>query len=133
MDKVLINGKAALGQLPSIIDTGTTLIIGDSAHVRSFYAKVPGARDASSVLGSGFYAYPCSSPPQISFMFGGRAFPISPQSFSLGRVSKGSSYCVGGIVGESQLPFWIVGDVFLRNVYSVFDLGSNRVGFATLK
>jgi hypothetical protein len=28
--------------------------------------------------------------------------------------------------------FWVMGDSFLRNVYTVFDLGTNRVGFASL-
>jgi hypothetical protein len=28
---------------------------------------------------------------------------------------------------------WLVGDAFLSNVYSVYDLANNRVGFAALR
>lgn len=27
-------------------------------------------------------------------------------------------------------PIWIIGDVFLRRFYTVYDLGNNAVGFA---
>ena len=46
---------------------------------------------------------------------------------------RASDDCVGGVFGMDQIPFWIIGDVFLQNVYTVFDLESNRVGFADLK
>ncbi|KAG1776749.1 hypothetical protein EV702DRAFT_1106210, partial [Suillus placidus] len=36
-----------------------------------------------------------------------------------------------GILGWSR-DYWIVGDVFMQNVYSIFDTGSWRIGFADI-
>ena len=33
---------------------------------------------------------------------------------------------------KDNLTFWVFGDVFLQNVYTVFDLGNNVIGFADL-
>jgi len=33
-------------------------------------------------------------------------------------------------IPEPMGPLWIVGDVFLRVYYNIYDLGRNRVGFA---
>ena len=117
----------------SIIDTGTTLIIAPTAQVNQFYAAIPGCKDASQTVGPGFYTFPCSATPRVNLTFGGKAFAISPSLFNLGRVSAGSQDCLGALTGTSSIGFWVVGDTFLQNVYSSFDLGNNRVGFATLK
>ena len=62
--------------------------------------------------------------------FGGRSFPISLDSFNLGVLT--GNECVGGVMGSTGLPFEVVGDVFLQNVYTAFDVGNSRVGFASL-
>ncbi|EPQ56531.1 acid protease [Gloeophyllum trabeum ATCC 11539] len=131
MDNVLVNGKRAVGQLSVIIDSGTTLVIGDSKSVKMLYAAVPGSKDASRTVGQGYYTVPCSAIPTISLTFSGKSFPISPSIFNLGRVSRGSNDCVGGVVSSDIAQnFWIVGDIFLRNVYAVFDYGNVQVGFS---
>jgi saccharopepsin len=39
--------------------------------------------------------------------------------------------CVSGFMGlDIGLPIWIVGDVFLRKYYTVYDLENAQVGFA---
>lgn len=127
-----VNGKTPVQKVQSIIDTGTTLIVGTTKDVKAFYDDIPGSKDASKTVGSGYYTVPCSSIPTVSFTFGGRAFSVDPSLFNLGKVSTTSKDCVGAIVA-ADFGFWIVGDVFLQNVYTAFDMGQNRVGFANLK
>ncbi|KAH7912654.1 aspartic peptidase domain-containing protein [Hygrophoropsis aurantiaca] len=128
---VTINKRTIAKKLDSIIDTGTTLVIGDTANVAAFYAAL-GGKNASSTIGPGFYTFLCYKTPEVSLTFSGKAFAISAVTFNLGPDTVGSDDCVGGIVAGDELPFWIVGDVFLMNVYSSFDIRNARVGFATL-
>ncbi|TFY79205.1 hypothetical protein EWM64_g4806 [Hericium alpestre] len=131
LQSVNANGRSAVTGLSSIIDTGTTLIVGDPTNVARFYEAVPGAMDASLLAGPGFFTFPCSDPPQVSLTFGGTAFPISEDTFNLGELFLGQ--CVGGIMSaDLGTDFWVAGDVFLQNVYTSFDAGNTRVGFATL-
>ena len=82
-----------------------------------------------------------------SISFGGTTFQISPEIFNLGSVN--SNTCAGGFAvhpaGDCEQPFltvpqrdslpaafWVIGDVFLRNVYAEFDYGNLQVGFAPL-
>ncbi|GJE90284.1 Asp-domain-containing protein [Phanerochaete sordida] len=133
MDAVSVNGKTPIHNVQSVIDTGTSLIIAPPSHAREFYAAIPGSRPAPASVGRGFYVFPCSTTARVSLSFGGQAFSIDPRLFNLGRASARSDYCVGAVVADSSVSFWVVGDTFLQNVYTTFDLGSNRVGFAALK
>ncbi|CAE7136247.1 unnamed protein product [Rhizoctonia solani] len=119
-----------------IIDSGTTLIVGERRSVEAWWENVEYAsRCPSFVCGtSGYYLFPCSSPPNVTFGFGGASYDVNPEYFNLGALDRSGEICVGGIVGSSGVPdnAWIVGDVFMRNVYTVFDEANSRVGFANL-
>ncbi|KAN0138186.1 eukaryotic aspartyl protease [Lactarius tabidus] len=125
---ISVNGKSVIGSSGAIIDTGTTQVVGDTQSVQAVYNQIPGSKD----VGDGTWTIPCDFDIPVSIAFAGKAFQISPSTFNLGPESSGSSTCVGGFGASDGLGFWIVGDVFLQNVYTAFDLGNNRVGFASL-
>ncbi|KAF5340418.1 hypothetical protein D9757_014758 [Collybiopsis confluens] len=67
-----------------------------------------------------------------SLALGGKSFAI--QNFSIGSTDGGST-CVGALSRTNpNFPanVWLLGDSFMRNVYTVFSLDRNAVGFANL-
>ncbi|TFK45733.1 acid protease [Heliocybe sulcata] len=117
------------------IDTGTTGIAGPADAVAEIYASIPGSAPAATgQFGDGHYTYPCSTMVEITLSFGGPSWAISPVDFQEDVVS---GQCLGALfVTPSKLgsatPAWIIGDTFLKNVYSVFRYSPPSVGFATL-
>ncbi|KAH7906840.1 acid protease [Hygrophoropsis aurantiaca] len=133
LDGLSANGDTISTGHDSIIDTGTTLIVIDTASADKFYQAIGGKSALADSAGQGLYTYPCASTPSISLTFGGVKWPVSVESFNMGPVSSGSADCIGGISAQdSDEDFWIVGDVFLQNVYTAFDVGNTQVGFAEL-
>lgn len=53
MDAFNVNGKKVVSSTSSIIDTGTTLIVGDTASVKAVYAKISGSKDQGDGTWSG--------------------------------------------------------------------------------
>jgi len=132
-----VNRKPVIDVSSAIIDTGSTLVYGNSSSVKAFYGAIPGSRDASDTVGAGFFTFPCNSSNSIdiSLTFGGKAFRIAADNFNVGQISQGSDDCVGGIAANNDTALngaWLVGDVFLQSVYAAFDVGKEAVGFATL-
>ncbi|KAI0782682.1 acid protease [Abortiporus biennis] len=116
------------------IDTGTTLVGGPKSLVSEIYATIPGSAPGTGDY-SGYYTYPCAANLTVSLGFGGSStlWPISPADFRLAQLSDET--CLGAFFdldSTGSWPSWIVGDTFLKNVYSVFRANPPSVGFANL-
>ncbi|XP_072494526.1 gastricsin-like [Notamacropus eugenii] len=116
----------------AIVDTGTSLLSVPSDMFSELMEYIGAEEDED-----GDYLVSCSSIdslPTLTFNINGVDFPLPPSAYIL---EGDSTYCEVGIMtisltSESGQSLWILGDVFLRNYYSVFDLANNRVGFANL-
>lgn len=109
---VSIGGQPALSDaFDTIIDSGSTIVTAPQAAADAFWQNVQGASlfDQSQ----GLYSYPCSSPPQVSFNWGGQDWQISADALSLGETQQGSGLCVGAISGGNLGlgdNVWLLGD-----------------------
>jgi len=127
--EILGDYEPILSDIPAVIDTGSMLIIGDEKEVAKLHETVGGAKD----IGDGFWSFPCDNFPAITFNFGSdKDFEIPEEILNVGPVRLDSPDCFSGIVGRSLDGTWALGSVFLKSVYTVFDLGNRRVGFAEL-
>ncbi|EIW51548.1 acid protease [Trametes versicolor FP-101664 SS1] len=128
--KALLNGRTVASDIQTIIDSGTTLMGAAESTVAAFYNNIPG---------SGFndqfqtYTFPCDQTPQVSFSWGGKTWAIDENDFNLGQVSGND--CAGALtVVDLNQPsnVWLLGDTFMKNVYTAFSIDQNAVGFAAL-
>jgi len=122
-----LNGKIV--QRPGntcILDTGTTLALVDDTVLSHIYGAIPGATFDKH---QGGWKYPTHATlPKLSFAVGGNLYTINPKDFAYGAPSGGFAF--GGIQSRGDLNFDILGDVFLKSVYAVFNQAESTVGLA---
>ncbi|XP_040111854.1 pregnancy-associated glycoprotein 1-like [Oryx dammah] len=120
-------GIACSGGCEALVDTGTALIKGPRRLVNSIQ-KLIGATSR----GSKHYVS-CSAVntlPSIIFTINGINYPVPARAYIL-KDSRGNCYTTfkKNTVRTSR-ETWILGDVFLRQYFSVFDRGNDRIGLA---
>jgi len=132
VDSVSLDGSSFAGATKAIADTGTSLLAIPTEQVTTLTAKLPGL----TKLPTGQYTVDCSKIPQmppLSFKIAGKDFELAGSDYVL----QVQGECLLGIMGidvpAPRGPLWILGDVFLRKYYAVFDYGNNQIGFATAK
>ncbi|KAJ2762318.1 aspartic proteinase precursor, partial [Coemansia nantahalensis] len=122
------NDDLPVSPLGAVFDTGSSMLVMPTKVANYLNEKI-GAKKNSA----GQYTVLCGtvpSLPSLSLMFGGIRYILDARDYVLYVEGE----CISGFMGvDTSDPFrqpWIIGDIFLRKFYTVYDMGNYRVGFA---
>jgi len=113
----------------AIVDSGTSLIVVPNTTFTEIIT-LTGASYDSSV---GLYTVSCSdysSFPNLTLSMANTVFTLNPTDYVMEYTSSGSTICVLGIDSQASSSV-ILGDVWVRKYYTVFDAQNKEVRFAT--
>ncbi|XP_063064459.1 pepsin A-like [Engraulis encrasicolus] len=123
VDSITINGNivgCATGCW-ALVDTGTTNVVGPIGEVNNINGWIggyPRQKQTISTVSCGNMQYM----PDVVFNINGESFALPPSAY-VSQVSNNTNKCQTGFYGESMIPptNWILGTVFLRQYYTVFN------------
>jgi hypothetical protein len=125
VEDAIVDGKnAGFTGKSAIVDTGTSFILLPGPDAIVFHELIPG-----SVQEGESFKLPCDTKAVVEIAISGFRFSVSPKDY-VG--DKTGSLCHSRVAGHR--PFgdnqWLLGDVFLKNVYAVFDFDEHQIGFS---
>lgn len=132
LDKVTAGDfeKKSSDKITAIVDSGTSLLTGPKADV----AKIAAAVGATPNI-VGEYTIDCKKLdeiPDVVFTIGGVDYTIPGKK----TVIQAQGTCLFAFMGmdfPAPGPQWILGDVFMREYYTVFNYNDKTIGFAKAK
>jgi hypothetical protein len=127
---ISFNGKTASIQsgVTVLLDSGTSYMLVPPTDADAIHAVIPGSKKNGEV-----YTVPCNTNTPLTLTFGGQAYTILPVDYIGAPGTDGT--CASNVVARTTFSAtqWLVGDVFLKNVYTVFDYDGSRIGFGQPK
>jgi hypothetical protein len=130
LDSFKVGGQSATTAVKAIVDSGTSLLAGPKADVKKI-AQMVGAKPIAGGL-TGEYSIDCNAKaPDFDITIGGKTFTLELKDYVISEGGQCLFAMMGIDVPAPNGPLWILGDVFMRKYYTVFDYGNKRLGFAT--
>ena len=125
VDDAVVDGTPLqLSGNTAVIDTGTSYMLIPPADAKKLHAKIPGSKS----IADDTFSLPCDSKTSVQLVFSKVAYDISPKDY-IGKKLDGDNVCISHIIGfQYKANQWLVGDIFLKNVYTVFDWDKARIG-----
>ncbi|KAM9764463.1 pregnancy-associated glycoprotein 1-like [Dama dama] len=129
MDHISMNRRviSCSGGCEALVDTGTSLIQGPRRLVNNILRLIGTIPRGSKHYVSCFVV---NTLPSIIFTINGFNYPLPAQAYII-KDSSGNCYTsFKEDTASTSTETWILGDVFLRQYFSVYDRGNDRIGLA---
>jgi hypothetical protein len=129
LDDMTMDGKSVSSVKRAVIDSGTSTLAGPTDEVKAIATAL-----GATPINPQEYTIDCSkipTLPTLSVTLGAQLFNLTGADYV---INAGEGVCLFGMLGidipAPYGPLWIMGDIFMRKFYSVFDWGDMRMGFA---
>ncbi|XP_071569219.1 lysosomal aspartic protease-like [Temnothorax nylanderi] len=123
MDKVQIRDNILYTNgCETVVDTGASLIFGSLSDIAVIKREI-------GVINNTVNCDEISNLPDINFVMGGKTFRLTGEDYVLKLTEDDTLKCIIGFRDR----YCGVGDVFIGRYYTEFDMGKDRVGFASAK
>ncbi|KAF2144320.1 uncharacterized protein K452DRAFT_350011 [Aplosporella prunicola CBS 121167] len=122
------SGPVVSSPFKAIADTGTSLLYLPSQIVKDYYSKVDGAKYSPNVGG---WTVPCDATmPALATAIGNALVTVPGDYFIYSAVD--GTRCFGGMQSDEGIGFSILGGIFLKSQFVVFDASTDppQIGFA---
>lgn len=123
-------GEYSMANTQAIVDSGTSLMVGPTAEVR----KIAEMLGATTMPFSPASLIDCDAEvPDFVVTIDNKEYTIPGKDFILNGMGGKCMLAMQGMDFREGGPQWILGDVFMRKYYTVFDMDQKVVGFAPAK
>jgi hypothetical protein len=113
--------------LQAIIDTGTTGMALPMDDANNLHSILFGSSSVTDNKGN--YAFPCDADANVTISLDGQEFSISVSDFKGEEYgSQLEGYCASKVQGLEDNNYWILGSIFLRRYYAIFDIEKHKIG-----
>lgn len=116
-----------------ILDTGTSLLMAPEGDFMSLYTAFGSYGNCilNQLIICDCAVTKQSDFPDLTINLGGKPFTLSSSRYMIEFISGNQAYCYV-LMLPFNAPVWILGDVFLRAYYTLFDMENLRVGLGAL-
>ncbi|EDW67923.1 cathepsin D [Drosophila virilis] len=125
MSGVSVGNKKIDGRVNAILDTGTSLVLMPRRIFEQLQQAIGATIKNKTYIVSCHWDYL----QDVQFHIGDRKYALTAADYVVSLETANETICASGFV-PIESDFWVLGDIFLTRVYSVYDVEAERIGFA---